>query len=199
MPLSGLLLIKMSYKKIKWVGAIFWALTYICFIVIANNFHFAMIPLIVCSYNISYELIYTIKAEDRSQRLRNGLWFMLDIYIIYYHVTYMSSISWFIFWFSIFAIIQLVSTYKLGKSTVKGAAWVVTCLMSIILISTDLPISMWVTGAILFKTLGDGFYGVAHLYYGLPEKETINGTYYSFIQFCIILSFVLNFFLLYNY
>jgi hypothetical protein len=79
----------MNYKSLKYIGAAGWAFTYICFIVIAAKFEWSMIPLAVCSYNIAYELLYTVLATERGQRIRNGVWFGLDLFIIYNHIGFL--------------------------------------------------------------------------------------------------------------
>ena len=187
----------MKYNHLKWLGAICWALTYIFFILIAVNEKYAMIPLIVCCYNISYELLYSIKADSKGQRLRNGIWFMLDIFIVYYHLNEGSHLIWFLSCFGVFLLIQFILTQHVNKSSVKGFAWFVTCLMAIILINQELPNSIFVNMALTNKLLGDLIYGVAHLYYGLPEKEQIDKSYYKWIQGAIVSSFFLNVFLLF--
>ena len=148
----------MEYKTLKYLGAAGWAFTYICFIAIAYNWHWCMIPLVVCSYNIAYELIYTILAKDKGQRFRNGIWFTLDIFIIYNYLINFNVWHQFLFWFSIMIIIQIILNLRISKEMTKSCAWFATYIMAIILIcNPPMFYSKWVIAAIIGKIAGDGF------------------------------------------
>ena len=189
----------MGYKTLKYLGAAGWAFTYVCFIVIAINWHWSMIPLVVCSYNIAYEFLYTITATDKGQRFRNGIWFALDIFIIYNYLVNFSVWHWFLFWVSIMLIIQIILSWKVSKEITKSFAWVVTLLMSILIIYNPPTFySSWVIAAIIGKIMGDGFYGIAHLIYDVPGVKT-NSLYQYFLKLIIVSSFVFNLIALLHY
>lgn len=173
MSIPFLIFAPMRYKVLKYLGNTGWAFTYVCFIVIAATKHWGMIPLIVCSYNIAYEFLYTILATDKGQRYRNGIWFLLDSFIIYYNVVNSGVWQWFLFCFSAMLIIQLVLSFKISKGLTKSFSWFVNLLMALILFN-HLPQfnSNWVVAALIGKFIGDFFYAAAHLCYGVPAIES---------------------------
>ena len=189
----------MSYKSLKYIGAAGWAFTYICFIIIAARFEWSMIPLAVCSYNIAYELLYTILATSKGQRVRNGVWFGLDLFIIWNHIANTGAWQLFLMWFSAMLIIQIVLNWKLSKEATKSFAWFATLLMSILVIQNGPEFwSGWIVIALIGKTIGDGFYGMAHLIYGVPGIPN-TGLYHRVLQFTIIATAVMNLIMILDY
>jgi hypothetical protein len=189
----------MNYKSLKYIGAAGWAFTYICFIVIAAKFEWSMIPLAVCSYNIAYELLYTILATERGQRIRNGVWFGLDLFIIYNHIENTGAWQVFLMWFFAMLIIQIVLNWKLSKEATKSFAWFVTLLMAILIIWNTPPFwSAWVVAALIGKTIGDAAYGFAHLKYGVPGIP-VKGLYYQVLRFTIIATALMNLIMILDY
>ena len=189
----------MSYKTLKYLGNAGWAFTYICFIAIAYNYHWSMIPLVICAYNISYEFLYTILATDKGQRFRNGIWFSLDIFIIYNYIVNIGLWQWSMFLISIMMMVQIVLNWKISKEITKSFAWFVTLLMAILILYNSPPFySNWVVAALIGKILGDGFYGIAHLMYGVPGVNK-NSLYQYLLKWTIISSFAFNLIVLFHY
>lgn len=180
------------FNRLKNLGCAGWAFTYVCFMVIAYKWHWIMIPLVICSYNIAYEFIYTVNASDRGQRFRNGIWFILDAFIIFNYVISAHALNSFIFWFSIMMSAQIVLNKKVSRELTKSFAWVVTLIMAIILIYKPPTFySNWVIAALIGKILGDGFYGLANGLYGVPGIKA-KSLYDYFLKSTMILSFVFN-------
>lgn len=186
------------YKTLKYAGAAGWAFTYVCFIVISIQFGYSMIPLAVCSYNIAYELLYTILASDRGQRIRNGVWFVLDMFIIYNHVVATGDWGVFGMWFTAMILIQIALNWKISKEITKSFAWFATLLMAILLYAYQPEFwSIWVLAALMGKIIGDGFYGCAHLIFGVPGVKSI--TYNYVLKATIIAASALNILVLITY
>ena len=189
----------MRYKVLKYLGCAGWAFTYVCFVAIAYNYHWCMIPLVVCAYNISYEFLYTTLATDKGQRLRNGIWFGLDMFVIYSYIKTVSVFDWFLFWVSIMLAIQIVLNLRISKELTKSFAWVTTLVMAVLLIYNPPPFySNWVVLALIGKILGDGFYGLANGFYGIPGVNR-KSLYGRFLLFTIIGASVFNLIALYHY
>ena len=182
----------MSYKTLKNLGCAGWAFTYVCFIAIAYNWHCLMIPLVICSYNIAYEFLYTVTATERGQRIRIGVWFILDVFIMYNYIINSHALNSFLFWFSIMVMVQIVLNKKISREVTKSFSWISTLIMAVILVYQPPTFySNWVVAALIGKILGDGFYGLANGLYGIPGVKE-KSLYDYFLKLTMILSFILN-------
>lgn len=190
----------LNYETLKNWGAVFWGLAYACFIVVAFKFELSVLPLLVCAYNVVYELKYTILGKSRGQRLRNGGWFVLDSILIYFHLKSCLDVCWFqAYLIASFAGHWLLSSIY-TRTAAKSFAWVITCLMSILLILSPPPFySVWILGAMLFKTAGDGFYNIAHSWHGIPQEEELGGRVRGIIRGAMYASGFLNTYMILNY
>lgn len=186
-----------SYENTKWAGAISWIVTYILFTINAIVNEIVLIPLIICAYNISYEILFTILAKTKGQRFRNGLWMLFDTFFIYTHLSNdTSDILYFVTMFILFVGIQLAIYRNCSIELTKSFAWFVTLIMSIYIITICtiivIPFQLLLIFAIISKLFGDGFYGIAHMIYGLPGQSSWTLYYTLSIRFVIVITFIIN-------
>ena len=107
--------------------------------------------------------------------------------------------QWTLFCVSIMLGIQIILNLRISKEITKSFAWFVTLLMAVLIVINQPPFfSYWVIAAIIGKTLGDGFYGSAHLLYGVPGVKE-NSVYDTVLKHTIIATFFFNLIALFVY
>lgn len=176
------------YNKLKWFGALSWVLTYVFWMILAWD-GVLMIPLLICCYNVSYEIMYSLTAKSKQQFARNFLWLIFDSLFIIAHMN-ISSTDWFFEVFVSFLIAQVVLSLILSKEVVKSFAWFSTFLMSVLIFSIPTYSQELVFVSMVFKTMGDGGYGLAHLLYGVPGIKP--GKYNNLLRVLIFITSALN-------